>query len=716
MGATRDTSRLRRLQSLTDAALAHLDLEPLLGALLERTRDMLEADTCAVLLLDPETDELVARAAVGLEERVEPGLRIPLGRGFAGRVAATQQPVVLDDVDSAEVLNPLLHEKGIKSMVGVPLMVAGQAIGVLHVGTLSRRVFDQEDTELLQLAADRAAIAIEHARLFEAEQQARLRIERIQSVTDAALAHLDVADLLDVLLPRIQAVLDADMCTVFLLEEEDTLLVARASIGVDEPSTPLRIPIGTGFAGAVAAQRRPLILNDLDATDVLNPALRMQGIHSMLGVPLLVRGELTGVISVGASKEHAFSSDDVDLLQLASDRAAIAIEHARVFEAERALREQIERVQAVTDAALAHLDLEELLAVLLPRIRDILRADTCAVLLLDETTNELVARAALGIEEEVEAGVRVPLGRGFAGRVAAERRPIILPDVDTADVWNPILREKHIKSMLGVPLLIRGEAIGVLHVGTLAHRVFDASDTELLQLVAVRVAIAIERAQLHEETVLLDQLKLNFVAVASHELRTPATAVYGALETLRSRELSDDLREEMLDMAYEQSDRLRRLLEQLLDLSRLDAQAIKVDPRPLVLQNVLRRIAAEALPEGADVTIAIDPDIAVIADPLVLDRVLSNLLINAWRYGAAPITVQAEQKDRHLRIGVQDSGLGVPAALRPHLFDRFTRGTEATGSGLGLAIALAYARAHGGDLMHEDGPGGARFVLVVPQH
>jgi GAF domain-containing protein len=714
VGVTRDTSRLRRLQSLTDAALAHLDLEPLLGALLERTRDMLEADTCAVLLLDESTDELVARAAIGIEDEVGAGVRIPVGRGFAGRIAASRGPVVLDDVNKSDVLNPLLRQKGVTSMVGVPLMVAGHAIGVLHVGSVHQRKFDTEDIELLQLAADRAAIAIEHTRLFEAEQHARRRIERIQAVTDAALAHLDVRDLLDVLLPRLQAVLSADTCTVFLADSKG-ILVARASVGIDEVATPLHVPIGTGFPGVVAAERRPLILDDLNETDVLNPMLRLRGIRSMLGVPLLVRGEVIGVINVGSTHDHAFSNDDVDLLQLAADRAAMAIEHARAFEAERALRERVERVQIVTDAALAHLDLERLLDVLLPRIRDILRADTCAVLLLDEESGELVARAAVGIEEEVEAGVRIPLGRGFAGRVAVERHPVILDDVDTADIWNPILRQKNIKSMLGVPLLVRGESIGVLHVGTLTHRAFQADDIELLQFVAERVAIAIERAQLHAQTVLLDQLKLNFVAVASHELRTPATAVYGALATLRGRELDDDLREELLEMAYEQSDRLRRLLEQLLDLSRLDAHAIKVDPKPLVLQNVLGKIAADALPEGVDVTLEVDDDVAVVADPLVLDRVMSNLLINAWRYGAPPIVVHAEQKDRHLRIRVEDAGPGVPEELRAHLFDRFTRGEQTAGSGLGLAIALAYARAHGGDLMHEDRDVGSRFVLVVPQ-
>jgi signal transduction histidine kinase len=355
--------------------------------------------------------------------------------------------------------------------------------------------------------------------------------------------------------------------------------------------------------------------------------------------------------------------------------------------------------------------------VLRPRIRDILSADTCAVLLLDEEANELVARAALGIEEEVEQGVRVPLGRGFAGRIAAYRHPVILDDLDVADVWNPILREKGLKSMLGVPLLVRDRAIGVMHVGTLTPRRFSEEDTELMQLVAERVALAVERAQLHEETVRLDQLKLNFVAIASHELRTPATSVYGAFATIveRGDELSAEIREQLIQVGYEQATRLRRLLDELLDLSRLDSHAIALDPRPIVLHSALAQIVAQAVELSDDVTLHVPEDLAVVIDPLVLDRVVSNLLINAKRYGRPPIVVEAERQDRHLRVAVEDNGTGVPEELRPRLFERFVRGETGGGSGLGLAIARSYARAHGGDLIYAPVGAGARFELIVPQ-
>src|SRR4051794_9873801 len=146
--------------------------------LLERVRETLAVDTVAVLLLDEDTQELVARAAKGIEEEVEQGVRIPLGRGFAGRVAAERRPIVIPDIDHADVLNPILRDKGIRSLLGVPLLVEGRVLGVLHIGSLTPREFTAHDTDLLQLAADRAALAIDHARLYENERAARERAER----------------------------------------------------------------------------------------------------------------------------------------------------------------------------------------------------------------------------------------------------------------------------------------------------------------------------------------------------------------------------------------------------------------------------------------------------------------------------------------------------------------------------------------------------------
>jgi phosphoserine phosphatase RsbU/P len=170
-------SRLLDIQSITDAALSRLDDQDFLTELLERTKEILGADTAAVLLLDYSSGYLIATAAVGLEEEVRQGVRIPVGRGFAGRIATSRRPVILDEVDHTTVLNPILLEKGIRCLMGVPLVVSGRVIGVLHVGSLTNRKFTSDDAGLLQLAADRAAAAV-HSLMTQADRSAAAALQR----------------------------------------------------------------------------------------------------------------------------------------------------------------------------------------------------------------------------------------------------------------------------------------------------------------------------------------------------------------------------------------------------------------------------------------------------------------------------------------------------------------------------------------------------------
>jgi signal transduction histidine kinase len=379
------------------------------------------------------------------------------------------------------------------------------------------------------------------------------------------------------------------------------------------------------------------------------------------------------------------------------------------------------RLQVVSDAALAHLSPDDLLDELLARVRDVLSADTCAVLLFDEKTNELVARAAKGLEEEVEQGVRIPIGRGFAGRIAWEQRPVVIDDVDHSYVLNPILREKGVKSLLGAPLITNGRILGVIHVGTLKHRTFNASDVELLQVVAQRVALGLDRALVYEHVVQLTQVQREFVALAAHELRSPAATIYGIAATLylRQGELAKDVVDELVVNLYQQGGRMRRVVEQLLDLSRLDAGATAVGPQRVALRKHIEEIVTGvAAIDAREVEIAVPDELEVIVDPATIERVVANLVSNAMRYGRPPIVVTAEQSDRHVRIYVEDRGEGVSPEFIPYLFERFRRSDDAisksVGTGLGLSIARSYARAHGGDVFYLDEGRGAKFELVVP--
>jgi signal transduction histidine kinase len=256
---------------------------------------------------------------------------------------------------------------------------------------------------------------------------------------------------------------------------------------------------------------------------------------------------------------------------------------------------------------------------------------------------------------------------------------------------------------------------------------FGSEELRVLEVLASFTGIALDRVRLfqqeHEVRLALeraDELKTNFIALASHELRTPVTTIHGLASTLNKAgdRLTDEQRHELRAALERQSERMTKLVEQLLDLSRLDAEAIKINPERFNLRERIEEIVASAAAERTDdVEIGVPPELEAAADPSALDRIVSNLVTNALRYGTPPVIVRASQTDRHLRLAVEDRGEGVPPQFVPDLFERFTRarGERVGGTGLGLAIARSYARAHDGDLVYEDAdPHGARFNLVLP--
>jgi signal transduction histidine kinase len=217
-------------------------------------------------------------------------------------------------------------------------------------------------------------------------------------------------------------------------------------------------------------------------------------------------------------------------------------------------------------------------------------------------------------------------------------------------------------------------------------------------------------------------LKSQFVALAAHELRSPVGAIYGLSETLAERrlQLRPDQVEELQASLTEQIRRLRGLVEQLLDLSRLDAEAVAINPQPVRVRERLEEIVKSVAPlRSTRIEIDADPALVAEVDVDALDRIVSNLVVNACRYGEPPVTVRATQKLGVLHVTVEDTGPGVPEDFVPQLFDRFARSAgsaaDVTGTGLGLAIARSYARAHSGEVSYRPAaPHGAAFELTLP--
>ncbi|MEV4626929.1 GAF domain-containing SpoIIE family protein phosphatase [Micromonospora sp. NPDC049523] len=213
-GDTGNAERLRRIEAVTDAALSRLDVEQLLGELLNRVQDLLGVDTAAIMLVDPHARELVATAARGLEDEIRQGFRLPIGQGFAGRVARDRQPVVIERIEQADVVSPVLREKGVRSLLGVPMLAGKDLVGVLHVGARTVRHFTRDDIQLLQLVADRAALACQ-ARLGSIDRAAALALQR--SLLPARLPHVPGVDTAARYVPGHQAGIGGDWYDVFTL-------------------------------------------------------------------------------------------------------------------------------------------------------------------------------------------------------------------------------------------------------------------------------------------------------------------------------------------------------------------------------------------------------------------------------------------------------------------------------------------------------------------
>jgi putative methionine-R-sulfoxide reductase with GAF domain len=250
--------RLRAIQSITDAALSRLDDGELLAELLERTRDALQADTAAVLLLDYSSGQLIATAAAGLEEEVKQGVRVPVGRGFAGRIAAERRPVILDHVDHTTVLNPILWAKGIQSMMGVPMVAGGRVIGVLHVGSLTPRRFTGDDIELLQMAADRAAAAVQ-SMTAQVDRLAAAALQR--SLVPAALPAVPGTELAARYVPGSGAV-GGDWYDVFTLPTGELCVVIGDVAGSGLPAAVIM--------GRMRSALRAYALETRDPAEVLD--------------------------------------------------------------------------------------------------------------------------------------------------------------------------------------------------------------------------------------------------------------------------------------------------------------------------------------------------------------------------------------------------------------------------------------------------------------
>ena len=421
----------------------------------------------------------------------------------------------------------------------------------------------------------------------------------------------------------------------------------------------------------------------------------------------------------------------------------LAIAERARCEAERATQ-TLERVQAVTDVALAHISLDEALPELLARIHRMLAVDTTAILLLDQSAAKLRVEASFGLDQRLAREVVIPIGEGFAGRVAEERRPIVLEAVDASNVVNPLLLERGVRSLLGVPLLADGRAFGVLHVGSCEPRRFSDDDVRLLQLVADRLVLVVVRGRLYEaerdaraaaEASLrshaeLERLKDDLTNMVVHDLKNPVNgiAMLTQLALRKGADLPVGPRNSLVQIERTCRE-MMRLIQNLLEISKIEEGKMPVSHEAIVLAQLVDEVAAEYGPvaeqTGRRLSAAVGVDLpCVVADRALLKRVLVNLVVNALRHsGSQDVKVDAthDSVTDRLRLEVTDHGRGIAEADHARVFEKFASivrsgdGEPSSDTGLGLPFCKLATECMGGEIFLRSRPDtGTVFTVVLP--
>jgi signal transduction histidine kinase len=308
----------------------------------------------------------------------------------------------------------------------------------------------------------------------------------------------------------------------------------------------------------------------------------------------------------------------------------------------------------------------------------------------------------------------------FQQAIAAGRALYVHDATEERALPAAVVNAMGITSFVVVPLVSEGQCRGLMTCDRRGVRfTLTGGELRLLTTIGTLTAAFLEKAIEHSELRRLNELKSQFTAIASHELRTPVAVIYGVVRTLEAREseLTPERRLELRRVLSLQARRLFDLVENLLDLSRLEADALRIAPTPILVHERLATIVEELADRAGDVTLDVPTDLEAVVDPHAFDRIASNLLANALRHGAPPVSVSATANEGRLRVTVEDRGEGVAADFVGSLFERFTRGASPSGrgAGLGLSITQAFARAHGGSVTYEHAePHGARFRVELP--
>jgi signal transduction histidine kinase len=489
---------------------------------------------------------------------------------------------------------------------------------------------------------------------------------------------------------------------------------------------------------------------------------RVGGWRRMLGVPILRNGDAIGAIVVTWREPGPISSSQVDLLQTFADQAVIAIENTRLFEAERTRTQELtERSRELTEAleyqtatgnvlgviSRSKFDLQPVLESVVKTAVRLCRADHAMIYRLSEGTYQFAASYGPYNPEylEIERNERIPPGRGtLVGRTALAKSAVQIVDVlvDPHYEKKDDARIAKVRSILGVPLLRDGEAIGVIGLGRNRVEPYSEREVKLVAAFADQAVIAIEDTRLFEEvqartrelakTVedleIASQHKNQFVANMSHELRTPLAAILGYAELMQEGFYGNQSKKSLNALTRIRSNgkHLLGLINTVLDIAKIESGQFTLNMAEYAIESVVEtvRSATESLAQNKK--LALKTEVAKslpvgLGDEQRLTQVLLNLVGNALKFtDTGEVRVTAKAVNGHFNVSVTDTGPGIPEEHQARIFEQFhqvdSSNTKAKGgTGLGLAIAKQIVEMHGGRIWVESALGkGSTFQMELP--
>jgi signal transduction histidine kinase len=600
----------------------------------------------------------------------------------------------------------------------------------------------------MELFATQAAIALQKSRLLQETQRRAVQLAALSEVSVAISSTLN----LDVALQRVMngavQILNAEAGSLLLVDQRGKELTFEVVLGPTGAELQgQRTPIGKGIVGTVAQTGDPLIVNNAPADPRWNIAFDEATkfrTRDILCVPMLAHDRVVGVVEVINKKDGStFNIEDCNLLMSFGAQAAIAIENAQIFtRTDTALAARVQELQALQmfDRELQNsLSLNHVLDISLTRAMDALGLEMGVMGVLKEadgTEPELYLLIQRGMPMEMSRYKRDPwpLTRGIIGRVVRTGELAWVNDITQEKDYFP--NSHRTRSVLVVPVTLEDKVIGVIDLESTHLDYFTGDDVSFIKLLLSPAAIAIKNAQLYEQVKEANQAKTEFMNIASHELKIPMTSIKGYAKLLQMGAgggLSDQ-QKEFVGVIASNVDRMARLVNDLLDVSRIEAGRIRLEIQDVqlrdVIDEVLESVRTQVEAKQLNLSVDVDQDLPLLrADYGRMVQIMTNLVSNAYKYtpkgGQVSVVAKSLQngtpgEGEGITITVKDTGFGISPEDQTKLFTKFFRSGDQNirdepGTGLGLSITKSMIEAHGGELTFESELGqGTAFMFTLP--